>query len=60
MIEVERGLRLRVGSRPGEWIEVKPPVSVEELSDRDQLIIIKAVYRLQGNSPETYFLTKLV
>lgn len=56
----ERGVRLRFGERPTDWIDLMPEVKIEELGDRDRLITIKGVFRLQGNSPETYTVTRLV
>lgn len=53
-------LRLRFGPEDWQYIEVAPNVTVETLSDRDALITIKGVYRLQGNSPETFRLERLV
>jgi hypothetical protein len=59
-LEAVQGVRIRFGEGHGDWIEVMPQVQVEELADRDRLITIKGVFRLQGNSPTTFVVTKLV
>lgn len=54
------GLEIRFGPDKEDYLTVFPNVSVERLSDRDRLITIKGVYRLQGNSPETFTIERLV
>lgn len=53
-------LKLRFGPFEEDFISVFPNVSTEQLSDGDRLITIKGVYRLQGSSPATLTIERLV